>query len=537
MFVQLNFPLKDEFMKNRQKINWGPIDAKDEKDEPFLKKFVKCHSYNEIIEFYRPLISGEKGSGKSAFKRHLVATHTENGDIVKEINFDDIEYASVIENLNYLIEYTQAKSLSILSHYWQFVIFIYAMKTAMSVEKTHLTAEKNLIHEYLTESGFAEMGIVSLMSLLTFNAIKKIEQATNPTDKRDLERLGLPSTLGGQVYESLRNYPLFDPKFLRAKEAFFKYLNDGAKKIIITIDDFDEIKAKSTDDRLSIQSIFDSLISAIYKVGLINELRDTFRIYCFIPHDRFIEADLRDYDKIEYKHEAIVWDFEGIKSLLDRRISFSTNGKGFDDLWTSLFPTIIPNDCYGVQESSFEFLLRHTQYRPRQILRTLEALEKDAQNEDLDPKKYRQIVHRIAKKNVEAFIKEYSIDHPNLKKFFHRFKNFKNVCEYTSFRQKVEKIIADLGSYVTLDDKIDQLYNMGFFGTLKELKGHEIKEVSETAYVPPTKYRGQKYYCKFYYHHPDESISGALQGEDIVVIHPMFFDYCEQDHHSTAIVG
>ena len=524
-------------MKNRKHINWGPIDAKDEKDEPFLKKFVKCNSYKEIIDEYRPLISGEKGSGKSAFKRHLASAHSANGDVVTEINFDDIEYASVIENLNYLTEYTQAKSLSVLSHYWQFVIFIYAMKTSMSVEKTHLTIEKNIIQEYLTESGFSEMGIVSMMSLLTLNAIKKIEQATSPKDKQDFERLGLPSTLSSQVYESLKSYPLFDPKFLRAKKAFFEYVNDGDKKIVITIDDFDEIKAKSSGDRLNIQSIFDSLISAIYKVSLINELRDTFRVYCFIPHDRFIEADLRDYDKIEYKHEAIVWNYEGIKKLLDRRISFSTDGKGFDEIWPSLFPSNIPNNCYGIQESPFDYLLRHTQYRPRQILRTLEALEKEARYDSFDSKRFRQIVHRLASKNVDAFIKEYSIDHPNLKSFFHRFKNFPNICEYTSFRQRVEKIISDLGSFVPLDEKIDQLYNMGFFGTLKELRGHEVQEISETSYVPPTKYRGEKYHCKFYYHYPDESISGALQGEDIVVIHPMFFDYCEQEHHSTAIVG
>ncbi|OJF70599.1 hypothetical protein BK026_18495 [Alteromonas sp. V450] len=524
-------------MKNRPNIYWGPIDAKDESDGPFLEKFVQCSSYKEIIDSYKPLISGEKGSGKSAFKRHLVATHKKNNDVVTEISFDDIEYVSVIENLNYLIEYTQAKSLSVLSHYWQFVIFIYAMKTAMSVEKTHLTKEKNLIQEYLTDSGFAEMGIVSIMSLLTFNAIKKIEQVTNPADKRDLERLGLPTALSAQVHDSLKSYPLFDPKFVQAKNAFFRYLNDGGRKVIITIDDFDEIKAKSTDDRLSIQSIFDSLISAIYVISLTHELRDAFRVYCFIPHDRLIEADLRDYDKIEYKHEAIIWDYAGIKKLLGKRIAFSTGGKKFDEVWQSLFPAVIPNDCYNIQESSFEYLLRHTQYRPRQILRTLEALETEARKNDFDANKFRQVIHRLAKKNVDAFIKEYSIDHPNLKRFFHRFKNFSNVCEYTSFRQKVEKIISDLGSYVSLDDKIDQLYNMGFFGVLKELKGHDIKDTAATAYLPPTRYRGQRYLCKFYYHHPDESISGALQGEDVIVIHPMFFDYCEQDHHSTAIVG
>jgi hypothetical protein len=373
-------------MKNRPNINWGPIDAKDEPDVSFEKKFVECRSYVEIAEAYRPLISGEKGSGKSAFKRHLLAVHKDKGDVVKEINFDDIEFASVIENLNYLIEYTEAKSLSILSHYWQFIIFIYSMKAAMDVEKHHLSTERTLIQEYLTESGFSEMGIVSMMSLLTFNAIKKIEQATNPEDKKDLKRLGLPSSLNSQVYESLKNYPLFDPKFLRAQKAFVTYLNDGDKNIVITLDEFDEIRAKSTDDRDSIQSIFDSLISAIYKISTNNDLRECLRVYCFVPHDRFIAADLRDYDKIEFKHEAISWDRKGIKSLLDRRIAFSTNGKSFDEVWPQLFPAQIFNECYNLQETSFEFLLRHTQYRPRQILRTLVDLELEARKDRFDQK-------------------------------------------------------------------------------------------------------------------------------------------------------
>ena len=521
----------------RPEINWGPIDATDEPDSSFEAKFVECKPYKEIVETYRPLISGEKGSGKSAFRRRLLSVHTSRGDVVKEINFDDLEYASIVGNLNYLIEYTQAKSLSVLSQYWQFIIFIYAMKAAMDVEKLHLTKEKTLIHEYLTESGFAEMGIVSMMSLLTLNAVKKIEEITDPTKSKEFTRLGLPSTLNSQVYESLKNYPLFDPKFIRAQKAFLVYLNDGDRKIVITLDEFDEIKAKSNEDRTSIQSIFDSLISAVYKISKNNKLRRCFRVYCFVPHDRYIAADLRDFDKIEYKHEAIVWDYKGIKSLLDKRIRVSTGGKSFDEVWPKIFPQYIQNDCYNVPETSFDFLLRHTQYRPRQILHTLVALELEARKPGFDQKLFKQTVHRLAKKNVDAFIREYSIDHPKLKSFFHRFKNFPNICEYTSFRQQVEKIIKDYGAFVTLDEKIDQLYNIGFFGNLKLLKGHEATEVAETGYVPKTKYRNQTYHCKFYYHYPDESISGALQGEDIVCVHPMFFDYCEQDPHSTAIVG
>lgn len=524
-------------MKSRPNINWGPIDAKDEPDASFLKKFVESSSYKEITDSYRPLISGEKGAGKSAFKRHLVSVHKEKKDVVSEISFDEIEFASIIENLNHLTEYTSQKSLSILSHYWQFIIYIYAMKAAMDVEKTHLSIEKNLVQEYLTESGFSEMGIVSLMSTLVVNAIKKIEESTSPSEKEDFKRLGLPSTLNKQVYETIKNYPLFDPKFVRAKKAFITFLNDGDKSVIVTMDDFDEIKAKSSSDRERIQSIFDSLISAIYKISINNDLRRCFRIYCFIPHDRFIAADLRDFDKIDFKHDAIVWDINGLKSLVDRRIRFSCNEKGYDDLWDDLFPSHIQNECYDVRENSFEFLVRHTQYRPRQLLRTLEALESAARADDFNQEKFREIVHRFAKKNVNAFIKEYAIDHPNLKGFFHRFKNFTNVCEYSEFRQRVDKIIGDLGSYVNLNEKIDQLYNIGFFGTLKSLQKHEVKETSELSYMPPSTHKGQKYICKFYYHHPDECISNALQGGDIVVIHPMFYDFCEQAPHPSLIVG
>ena len=525
-------------MKDRPQIEWGPIDAKDEDDIPFFNKFVENSSLKELLATYRPLISGEKGSGKSAFRRYLVEQHRKADQPVKEISFDDMEFSGIVQNLNYLIEYTTQQPLSILSQYWQFTLFITAMRACMDKQATHLTTEETIIQEYLQDSGFSEMGVVSMMYTLTVNAIKKIEHATDPSDKRDFDRLKLPTSLSPQVYETIKKYPLFDPAFIKAKNAFAKYLDKGTIKPLVTLDDFDNIKAKSSMVREKIQTVFDALISAVYTISTSKSFRNSLLIYCFIPHDRFVAADLRDYDKIDYKHKSIVWDYESIKMLVERRIQVSIGDNViFDDVWPKLFPAEIKNECYQFKENSFDYLLRHTQYRPRQLLRTLEALELKARAGQLDADGFSSTIHSMAKKNVEAFIKEYTIDHPSLKKFCARFKNFPNVVEYSDFRQLVDKAIADYGSYVSTDEKVDQLYNIGFFGTIKILREHEYREYSKKHYIPPALKDGTKYVCEYYYHKPEESISNSMKGDELVAVHPMFFDFCEQAAHHLYLVG
>lgn len=522
----------------RPNIDWGPIDAKDEDEELFYMKFVRTSSFETVFTKHIPLISGEKGSGKSAFRRFLINLERNDKAPVAEISFDQIKFASVIANLNQLLAYTQDQPLSVLTQYWRYVLVVYGMRAAMEADSNNTSIDSTVVREYLTETGIMEMGVVSLMLSLTANAVKMVDKITDPKDREDFKRLKLPSALHPQVFDNLQKYPLFDPKFVKAKDAFCRYLKKKNIEVIITLDDFDNIAAKSHEDKEKIQVIFDSLISACYQISTDKEYRSVLKIAAFLPHDRYIQADLRDFDKLEYKQAAITWTYGDLKHLVERRIQVSLESQlSFDEAWGMLFPKTVKNVVYGHLENSFDYIVRHTLYRPRHLLRILNAIETASKDSIVSENIFRRTVRNMASKNVQAFLREYAIDHPNFRAFCGRLKNFPNVCSYNDFRALVKKAMHDFGVEIDVNKKIDQLYNIGFMGIISTIDDFTLEDWPDDRYLPPRPKSGSRYECRFYYIHPDESITNSLQGDDRICIHPMFFDFCEQTADPHFIVG
>ena len=79
-------------------IEWGPIDA-DKKDPKFVEKWIEPDNIRSLLDEKVWLITGEKGSGKTAICRAIKEKHGERLFSISEVNFDKVGFNAIYMNL------------------------------------------------------------------------------------------------------------------------------------------------------------------------------------------------------------------------------------------------------------------------------------------------------------------------------------------------------------------------------------------------------------------------------------------------------
>lgn len=520
-------------------ISWGPTDA-SEPDDNFLDKFIEPKEIKKLVGPKYWLISGEKGSGKTALCLGITLKHGGGYHCIKKLRFNDIEFCAVIKNLQELSAATDISSLTLISNYWEYVLITEAMKEYIISADFHLSAGGTQIHNYLVKKKIIEGSVLSTMLGLIATCWTFVEKWTKPGEGKPTEIL-LPSNLESQVVETLSKYPIFDPEFKKMRQIFSKLLRDKNEKVLITLDGFDRLKTSEHCNKESLEIIFEGLIESVYALSISEDFYKNIQIKCFIPYDRYISLDLRDTDKFGSKYRNIRWCYSSLQEFLAKRLSLHTKMshlKQFYDMWYEVMPEKIENKFYGIDENSYEYVLRHTMYRPRHLQIHLEEIAERYEGMNIDPSMVPKAIRESSKRIANYIIKEYKIDHPLMEPFLRRFKGATNIMPYTDFRYIVEKTLEAFGvTSWTIDKKIDSLYNIGFFGIFKCLSTHHDQIDRLYRYKPPRKISIKPYQCDFYYVKPIEEASSVLDDQSLVTIHPIFFDYCDLIPHPDMIIG
>lgn len=123
------------FMIPLSNVNWGPTDAL-ERDAKFPQKWIETPSIKKCLLKKSWLISGEKGSGKSAIRRALSEIYKSNFTTVSIVDFDDITFKALYENLVELALATKLSKTTTLSHYWQYAMIIELINACAKAKPT-----------------------------------------------------------------------------------------------------------------------------------------------------------------------------------------------------------------------------------------------------------------------------------------------------------------------------------------------------------------------------------------------------------------
>lgn len=521
-------------------IDWGPTDA-DAPDRLFTEKFVEPIEVKQLLHPKYCIVTGEKGSGKTALRQALLQKYKGNYSGIVDMDFNALEYPAIVLNLNQLAQVTNIPRLSMLTHYWQYVLLVQCMKEFLLRvdDGTHL--DYSLVRNYLEKNHLIEASYLRMFLNLITKCWSFVDSYTRPSEHKGFPDMPfLPSNLAPEVVDQIKDFPMLNPEFVTACSSFDKCLKAHKQHYLIILDGFDRFENREAI-RSDVNLIFESLVEAVYALSISPTWSTQLEIKALIPHDRFLNIRLRDSDKFGERQRSIKWTYVGLQEMLARRArlhSKLSQISEFDKIWRELLPERIENPYYHIEEYSYDYLLRHTMHRPRQLQMHLQMLGEHYQDQVIEPHMLARIVKQSCRKIAKYYIDEYYIDHPRLDMFIARFHDKFNILAFQEFRSIVEDAISRYSIQGwTVEAKIDTLYEMGFFGVLHEIAEHHLLNDDECRYLPPRKAGIKPYRVMFYYKNPRSRIVNRLNDRSRIAIHPMFFDYADMKPDPDLIVG
>lgn len=528
-------------MESVTNFDFKSVDANTEKN--FFSNFVMTNCFKGLFHDDIFIITGELGSGKSAFKlayeKHCLNENL--FDHIIKIDLKDIDYLPLINRVKEVSSFTDISTHLKMSGFWEYILYYKVV-------------------ERLYNEGYRGNKVIDSF------AKKHIETGTDVFDvliNLSDELWGIASAatdstkianIAGELLIKLVKFPK-TPQFKLVINELMKELEREKIRILVLFDNLeyslvDGVKRYKDDIRL----IFEGLANALYEINLQSEIGQKGLIYIksLIPYDIFLLLKNRNLDKIESHKESIIWDAGDLTSVIYKRIingglklqSSKENvrdnnmySEPFLNAWSEIMPQKIYNEVVKVEEDSYNYILRHTLYRPRQFFKIMDSIGRECGGRIADQSIVRSGVENATLNLAEHISKEYSIKHPCLQSIFQSFEGKSNIYEIDEFYNHVNSLLQNDKIYnpnsLTTMQKIEALYKIGFIGVLAECEHIEPCQMVANK-------EGKFFVCHFYYKGKKVDYRNAIRvrKEELsvrIAIHPMFYEKCNI-HASDEVV-
>jgi hypothetical protein len=355
----------------------GDPDAKT--DDHFRDHFVNSEEAKAQLNSDFRITFGTKGSGKTALRRALTDIHADRYAATYVIDLDDLEFGQLYGQIQHLRGTSGTHEAQLATTIWRNVIATYCIESALQVDSMSSDI-KERISAFLDGKGYMEAPTANFRLLHHIDIIfQLVAELGNAASSRSFAG---PSGLTPSQLSALIRFPTFVELPLLIKEVS-TIISGGGKKVCVCIDGLDSIVAQPNQLRTY---LFAGLINAAYKLFMDSDLSQGFALKLFLPEEFASEARrmIWDQDKIHRFSELLCWTPKEFKALIYKRLFPLSKSKSNDffNIWHEHFPDRVHNDPHKIEEPSLDYFLRHTLYRPRQVLFHLqEVFEKwEAQN-------------------------------------------------------------------------------------------------------------------------------------------------------------
>lgn len=363
---------------------------------------------------------------------------------------------------------------------------------------------------------------------------------------------------------------LTDPKgeYQKTEKKARELLREANKSYYIIFDGFDHFIDRILQNRpIGLKRDFvKGLARALIILGY-NFLEDDFSldgsesslpnvyVKVLLPEDFIIDVKLRD--DVKYldpdKYVKLRWRKDDLKKFITARMDTFLKGAPVNiskldtaAIWNSMFGKQIRNTHYNVYENSFDYVLRHTLLRPRDLQVICSAIVRSMDNEhylDKDqfiewiigkefrgkrrnakpiPEKYvKEGVSEGSKELVNALYSEFEMI--DLKGLLSVFLGKPAILSYGDVYNYLKKYDGSLE--LNLDGTITILFRIGFFGKFIRGDKHILEIYRSHSNIMQVVKSGEYYLSIFSFagHHE------TLTNEDNLVVSPVFTDALKTD--------
>lgn len=479
-------------------------------DPKFKQHFIEVQDLGSVLDDDSDIVFGLKGSGKSALCRALSEIKKDDFLATKIINLDSLSFTQIHAALLSLHATTQKELIKLSSHTWRNVLLIYSLEAYADILPEEVPLKRK-INEMVFSRRYSNPKSNSRILTYIQNLIERI--AGLGFDSEETSPLGLTYS----QYEELDK--AFDDDLMDLFKESIDSLKEHSKKILICLDGFDSIIDHSEDSR---KAIFSGLVDAIYKNAKDVEIDSHFVYKAFLPRELTdgVKNSHFDSDKFIFNRHYLGWSPDEFKQLIAKRLAPYSKAKSldFDSVWSEHMPERIRNNIHSVEENTFDYILRHTLYRPRHLLIQLQYIfdEWDKSNDKfkVDPSSIPKIVSRTNKKLAELISGELEYAIPGVTQFLHSWNSISCTINFSVFVDRMKRMFG-LTTREEERDLFNKLFNIGIVGYFK--KGQFTNKPKE------------KMPCVFAYTNGDlgkRLIYNSIDPTDIIALSPVFQEYC-----------
>lgn len=500
----------------------GDLDAAA--DQRFEQHFVESDELARLKSDRSDIVFGSKGVGKTALRRALTELHESLYFTTTTIDLDQLSFEQVHRALSELRRCSNEEMPALARNTWRNVLVLYGLEALSEALPPHDDLQRR-IEQVLEEEGLHGTHKDSTNRLLKHisKLLMKIGSiGTSPapsTEKHSTEKhhpeIQTEVDLTIRVRSVTNEFPTNPAVRPLLEEAAQRLAKRG--HVLVCLDGFDSIVDHSPESR---RAIFAGLIDAIHKCARDPHLCQVFSFKAFLPQELIGQAHaiVWDADKFINNAHYLQWSREEFQRFMRQRLLpyAKTKSKDFLDVWSDFMPAKIANDAHGIEETAFDYILRHTLYRPRQLLAHMQRIfdQWDTRTRSsafrVDPTFIPPVVARTNRELAQTVSYQLSISHPRLDSFMRSFSGLPNVMPAGEFLTRVRRIFECEGT--AEKDIVDTLFTFGLFGLAK--KGS----------VSPGSHQ-----ARFRFGFQSDSVApthSALEGSDFIAVSPMFHEYC-----------
>jgi AAA15 family ATPase/GTPase len=530
-----------------KKIDFGSYEARSDKN--FGEVYVEPPDFETLLDKQFRIIVGRKGSGKSALVKGIKLNHLSEYDGMVELDAGDPDFKKLVDIYKSLEIHGTFEFRPLVRNMWFSSISVMLMNKVLDNQDTLRPAfsyQLDAVSKYLEKNGWLKKSFRGLTESVLSTASKLISTVREKlgTEKQD-----------SVIIEIIKRYPTGQNDFCEAFKSLGTLIK-ATKGYIITFDNIDRYFDKSAgvpltqDDVRILRVFFEGLIYGIFDLSS-ERVFEKILAKIMIPADKYSPLKLRDSDKIEQIVQTIVWTKQGLKSFICKRIAYSLDVdiSGLDSqaimekTWYRVFPRTISNArIVEGKEDSFDYILRHTLYRPRDLQIHCSRIITVAKKMSA-PISEKIVQSSVATTNEEVLckyvIREFEGEYPYVEDIFNAFKGKNNVLFYEDVYRTVRRGLElfarrtgeleskDTASTLAIEQAITFLYNIGFLGYFVNPQLPELRDVDVK------RFHGKEYAFFFAYNRSYPN----FRNSETLVIHPMFYEAYEIVPDEKLVIG
>ncbi|MDC6170225.1 ATP-binding protein [Paucibacter sp. XJ19-41] len=482
-----------------------------ERDTRFDEHFVRTPKFARLSHVECAIVIGAKGSGKTALMKALASVYRANFRAVHSVKLNELKFGPLFTSIKRLHDASDHGVVAIARSMWQNVIAIYLLEGALESGLLPKRLRTD-IRKYLLSVGHLNTQATEKLN----SHLERVWQLIVNWSGNDQVPTKLAHGLNAKQHSLISAFPGDERLEKLLAQVLQQHSAEADKPFLLCFDGLDSVVEHSLESR---DILFAGLIDAAYKCVTDPIFQQQLSLKILLPKELAHNArrHLRDLDKIEQYMEPIHWDRENLAEFIRKRLEdhLKAKDRSFEEVWREFFPDKIRNEAHGIDEDSFYYILRHTLYRPRQLLLHVQWLLdkwdiKPNASFRIDPTFVMKTVSDRNNKLSEYVVNELRLDFPNLDHFLRSFKGVSCTQRWSEVKSRMEMHLGVQGE--ELDASFTDLYNYGLFGILKEASQRESRNIGrfEFGFMTPE---------------VDSNVASQLNDQSMIALAPMLKEY------------